>query len=106
MRSKKMASIDTYRARTAKEMFLHGVYQPDHMKVADLADAIADRGERQKAIEAIRKTALDDFSPVVYVRGSNQQMVTLGRGASKQINKEIRDWIKQWDENELPQELK
>lgn len=101
-----MVSTDTYRAKAAKELFRHGVYQPDFMKVADLADAIAEPGERQKAIIAIRKTAMDHFSPVVFVRGSNQQVVTLGRGSPSDINDEIRDWIKQWDESELPDELK
>lgn len=97
-----MVSTDTYRARTAKALYRHGVYPPDLMKVADLADAIAEPGERRKAIMAIRKTAMDDFSPVVFVRGSNQQAVTLGRGSTAQINDEVRDWIIQWDENELP----
>lgn len=101
-----MVSIDTYKARVAKEMYHHGVYQPDRMRVSDLADAIVGGGDRQTAQRAIRKTALDDFSPVVYVRGSNQKWVTLGRGPSKQINKEIRDWIMQWDESELPPGLK
>lgn len=100
-----MVSTDTYRARTAKELFRHGVYPPDFMKVADLGDAIAEPGERQKAIMAIRKTAMDDFSPVVFVRGANQQAVTLGRGSTAAINDEIREWILQWDETELPDGL-
>lgn len=100
-----MVSIDTYRARVAKEMFHHGIYQPDRMRVSDLADAIVGGGDRQIALQAIRMTALDDFSPVVYVRGSNQRWVTLGRGPSADINEEIREWIIQWDKNELPPEL-
>lgn len=55
-----MVSIDTYKARTAKELYHHGVYQPDRMRVSDLADAIVGGGDRKTALRGIRKTALDD----------------------------------------------
>lgn len=100
-----MVSMDTYRAKAAKELYHHGVYQPDRMRVSDLIDAIIGGGDRQTARQAIEKTALDDFSPVVYVRGSNQRWITLGRGPSEEVNEDIRDWLIQWDESELPPEL-
>jgi hypothetical protein len=100
-----MVTTDTYRARTAKELYRHGVYPPNYMKVADVADAIVGAGDRDTAVRAIRNTAADDFSPVVFVRESNQQAITLGRGSATTINNEIRDWIMQWDESELPPEL-
>lgn len=102
----KMVTIDTYKARCVASLYRHRVYPPDVMKVTDVADDITGAGDRQKAISAIRKTALDDFSPVVFVRGSNQQVVSFGRGPSTQINTEAREWIIQWDENELPSGLK
>lgn len=101
-----MVTFDTYKARCVASLYRHRVYPPDVMKVADVADDITGSGDRQKAIQAIRKTALDDFSPVVFVRGSNQQVVSFGQGPSAQINNEARDWIVQWDENELPPGLK
>lgn len=101
-----MTSTDTYKARCVASLYRHRVFPPDQMKVADVADDIQGSGDRRKAIEAIRKTALDDFSPVVFVRGSNQQVVSFGRGHPDQIKKEARNWITQWDASELPRGLK
>jgi hypothetical protein len=44
------------------------------------------------AIRAIRQTAMDDFSPIVFVKESNQQVVSFGRGPTAQLNKEAREW--------------
>lgn len=97
-----MITIDTYKARCVASLFKHRVYPPNVMKVADIADDITGSGDRQKAITAIRKTALDDFSPVVFVRRSNQQVVSFGKGHPDQIKQETRDWIVRWDADELP----
>jgi hypothetical protein len=101
-----MVTIDTYKARTVRSLYRHRVYPPDHMKVVDIADDITGSGDRDTAVRAIRQTAADDFSPIVFVKGSNQQVVSFGRGPPAQLKKEAREWILQWDPDEMPSGLK
>jgi hypothetical protein len=76
------------------------------MKVADATDTIAAPGDKPKAIKAINKTALDDFSPVMFVRGTNQSAISFGIGPIDEIHEEAKDWIELWDADEMPPGLR
>lgn len=101
-----MVIIDTYKARVVKVLYQDGAYPPQMMKVADAADAIAAPGEKPKAMQAITSTALDDFSPVMFVNGTNQSAISFGIGPISQIHEEATDWIELWDADEMPPGLK
>lgn len=97
-----MVSTDTYRARVVAVLYQDGAYPPQFMNVSDAANAIAAPGDKPKAIQAIANTAMDDFSPVKYVRGTNRTAISFRNGPIAQLHDEARDWINMWDENELP----
>lgn len=87
-------------------LYHDGAYPPQFLKVSDAADVISVPGERQKAIQAIKKTALDDFSPVRFVEGTNRTAVSFRAAPIDQILIEAQDWIEMWDEDELPPGLR
>lgn len=97
-----MTSRDTYKARTARFLFEQGVFPPRWLAVDDVLDRIAPDNERQKAYQALRQTALDDFSPVKYVEHTGQEAISLVDAPISQVNQEVKDWIEMWDADELP----
>lgn len=101
-----MTATDTYKARTARFLFEQGVFPPRWLAVDDVLDRIASASERQKAHRAVRKTALDDFSPVKYVEHTGEEAVSLVDAQTAQVEQEVIDWIEMWDESEMPPGLK
>lgn len=101
-----MVSIDTYKARVVAVLYQDGAYPPQFLNVSDAADAIAAPGDKPKALQAISNTALDDFSPVKYVQGTNRLAISFRNGPIEQIQDEAREWIEMWDPDEMPLGLK
>ena len=61
-----MVSDATYKARTAAVLYRESAYLPQWMSVADVVDEIADPAEIGSAESAIRRTAADRVSPVIF----------------------------------------
>lgn len=100
-----MTSRDTYKARIASFLYKQGLRYPQWIAVDDALDAIASSGERPKAYQAVRKAAMDDFSPVRYVEQTGDEAISLMDAPMSKVEQEVKDWIETWDENELPHDL-
>lgn len=97
-----MVAHDTYKARIAAFLYQQGLRYPRWIAVDDALDAIASPGERTKAYQAVRQTAMDDFSPVQYVEHTGEEAIALGDASTATITQEVIDWIELWDASELP----
>ena len=104
-----MISDDTFIARAAAHLYREAAYLPHWVAVDDLVDEITDpndRGSGGSAESAIRRTAADLRSPVVYTPGTGRSAVSLERGSRGQVDARVRDWIERHDGSELPSGLR
>ena len=94
-----MVSDATYKARTAAVLYRESAYLPQWMSVANVVDEIADPAEIGSAESAIRRTAADRVSPVIFTPGTGRSAVSLERG---DVDARVKDWIERHDPSELP----
>lgn len=88
-----MVTTDAYKARVVAVLYQDGAYPPQFTKVSDAADAIAEPGEKPKALQAIANTAMDDTSPVKYVRETNRTAISFRNGPIDTLLDEAEEWI-------------
>lgn len=97
-----MVSDKTYKARTGAVLYKEAAHIPKWMSVDDVVGEIAAPGEPGSAESAIRRTAADPQSPVVYTPGTGRSAVSLERGARADVDARVKDWIERHDRSELP----
>lgn len=97
-----MVSDETYKVRTVAHLYQEAAYLPQWEAIDDVGDKIAAPGEPGSAESAIRRTASDRLSPVIYTPNTGDSAVSLERDDRATVDERCRDWIERHDRSELP----
>lgn len=97
-----MVSDNTYKARTVAYLYQEAAYLPQWVAIDDVVAAIADPSELGSAESAIRRTASDRLSPVIYTPNTGDSAISLERDDRATVDERCKDWIERHDPSELP----